>query len=135
MRVVPLVPGQRLPLGIGAGSLALLAPCADDEIAAVLEKNSDRYLDYGGQRLDSGYFWSKVRCARAQGYAQSAGTVAEGVHGLGVTVPARSDISQLAVSVSSTQAHFASSDPDAIAGVIARSFDIKDIARSTRAAK
>lgn len=123
VRVVPLVPGQRSPLGIGAGSLALLSACTDEEITAVLDKNSGRYPGYGAQ-LGPDYFWGKVRRARAQGYAESAGTIAEGVCGLGVTVPTRSDIASLAVSVSSTQAHFASADPNAIAAIITRSFDI-----------
>lgn len=122
VRAVPLVLGQRLPLGIGAGSLAILASCSDEEVAAVMEKNCDKFRDYAGRRVEPDLIWRRVRRARERGYAESSDTVASGVCGLGLAVPPKSHLPQLAVSVSSLVSEFAGRDRDEIAGVIRASF-------------
>jgi DNA-binding IclR family transcriptional regulator len=100
IRAMPMEVGQRLPLGIGAGSLAILATMADDDIAQVLVSAASRLQLFpeAGARAEA--IMARVDQARAQGYAVSTGTVASGLVGVGVPVLPRTGLLQLAISVS-----------------------------------
>ena len=53
IRAIPFQTGDRLPLGIGAGSLALLASLSDDEIERVLAENESVSEAFGENALPS----------------------------------------------------------------------------------
>lgn len=80
-----LLPGDRHPLGVGAGSLAMLAALPDDEVEQCLQANAaliaQRYPHYSPALL-----WSQVKEARAQGYAVNRGLIVPGSWGIGVPV-------------------------------------------------
>lgn len=72
--------GTRRPLGIGAGSLAMLSALPEDEIERVMQENASRYLAYGK---------TPEALIRAVRTAQKARHVSTPVYGLmGVTAVA-----------------------------------------------
>jgi DNA-binding IclR family transcriptional regulator len=80
-----LMPGDRHPLGVGAGSLAMLAALPDDEVEACLHANeallAERYPRYSPPFLRE-----QVEQTRKQGYAINRGQVIPGSWGMGVPV-------------------------------------------------
>jgi DNA-binding IclR family transcriptional regulator len=80
-----LLAGDRHPLGIGAGSLAMLAALPDDEIDRCIQANAalmqERYAAFPAAGL-----WDQVREARRQGYASNRGLIVPGSWGVGVAV-------------------------------------------------
>jgi len=100
IRAVPMEPGQRLPLGIGAGSLAMLAALDDAEIMEVMALNEARLKAFPGEAANRDAIWERVRTTRELGFALSAGSVSPGVVGIGVPVPPEGGLMQLAISVS-----------------------------------
>lgn len=78
-----LLPGDRHPLGIGAGSLAILAALPDDEVEACLQANAAliaaRYPHYSVPLIRT-----LVDEVREQGYAVNRGLVVPGSWGIGV---------------------------------------------------
>jgi DNA-binding IclR family transcriptional regulator len=100
IRAVSLTVGQRLPLGVGAGSLAILSSLDDVEVEAILAANAHKLALHGGGRLTPAILRSRVALTREHGYAFSQDTVAAGVVGVGLVVSPPGDLQQLAVSVS-----------------------------------
>nr|WP_315593945.1 helix-turn-helix domain-containing protein [uncultured Cupriavidus sp.] len=77
--------GSRRPLGVGAGSLALLAALPDAEIDAVLaciEPSLKRY-----PRIDTAMLRRHVDTTRARGYAVLLDVVVERMGGIGIALP------------------------------------------------
>lgn len=78
-----LLPGDRHPLGIGAGSLAILAALPDDEVDACLQANAGlierRYPHYSVPLIRT-----LVDEVREQGYAVNRGLVVPGSWGIGM---------------------------------------------------
>jgi DNA-binding IclR family transcriptional regulator len=87
LRAVTLQEGTLRPLGIGAGSLALLAVLGDREVQRIVEANALPPGE-GGAPAEFGYdperVMEDVRATRAQGYACHSGRLVRGVDGLGV---------------------------------------------------
>jgi DNA-binding IclR family transcriptional regulator len=85
IRTQVLWPGQRHPLGVGAGSLALLAAMPDDKIAAIVEANRRRlaqtYPKLADERLPG-----LVARTRAEGYAVNEGMIVAGSWAVGVAI-------------------------------------------------
>lgn len=100
IRAMPIEVGQRLPLGVGAGSLAILSTLDDAEVAQVMRTNSARLRHSPGGGELAEIILERVRAARDCGYAVSSGSVANGLVGLGVPVLPRQGLLQLAISVS-----------------------------------
>ncbi|MEZ5744831.1 MAG: IclR family transcriptional regulator [Sphingomonadaceae bacterium] len=100
IRAMPLDIGQRLPLGIGAGSVSILATLEDVEIDEVMASNASRLREFPGEGRQADVIRERIEAARELGYAISAGSVAQGLVGVGVPVEPRSGLLQLAVSVS-----------------------------------
>lgn len=76
--------GSREPLGIGAGSMALLAALPEDEMQAFISANRDRYR----QRPDFNEmaFLAAVERTRTRGFAEHDDLFTPGVSGVGVAV-------------------------------------------------
>ena len=100
IRAMPVDVGQRLPLGIGAGSLAILSSLSDEEIGLVMAANASRLELFPGGRLQAKKILRRIELSRQRGFSISSGTVALGVVGVGVAVPPHDDLVQLAISVS-----------------------------------
>lgn len=77
--------GERRLLGIGAGSLGLMAKLTDPEIARIVQRNAAAYSQ-------SGFTLAKMRQAvkrtRESGFAEITDTVTKGVSGVGRTFEA-----------------------------------------------
>lgn len=84
VRVLTQNIGTRRPLGIGSGSLALLAALPDDEIANILRKNRSRLTPYPG--VDTDDLLQAVRDTRERGYAFNSGHILKSMYGVGVAV-------------------------------------------------
>lgn len=86
IRTHVLQAGDRHPLGIGAGGLAILAALPETEREAVIARNGDLLAaDYPGhtpERLND-----LAREAQTRGYAVNPGLVMAGSWGIGVAVP------------------------------------------------
>jgi DNA-binding IclR family transcriptional regulator len=75
--------GGRRPLGVGAGSLALLAWSPDESRAELIEMQRDRLANY---RVDLGDIAAAVDEARALGITDLPDFVIQGMTGMGVPV-------------------------------------------------
>lgn len=102
IKVFSLEVGNRQPLGVGAGGLALLSWMPQAEIDTVLERNAGRLGQYGG--LSACRLRLSVEQARAQGYSRIADFAIQGVSGVGMPVLDRVGVPILAVSVTSVSA-------------------------------
>ncbi|MCW5623441.1 MAG: IclR family transcriptional regulator [Burkholderiales bacterium] len=78
--------GSRRPLGVGSGSLAILAWLSDDEIAAVLPYLADRLDRY--PRFTPAFLEQQIALARRRGYVVLLDAVVERMGG--VALPIRS---------------------------------------------
>jgi len=76
--------GTRRPLGVGSGSLALLAALPDEEVENVLRRNAGRLAPYPSVTTD--ILRQAVADARARGYALNPGHLLKGMYGIGVTL-------------------------------------------------
>ena len=118
IRAVPLLVGQRLPLGIGAGSLAILASLSDAEIEALLAANADKIAHIGRGRVTAALLHARIAQARHDGYAFSRDSVAPGVLGVGIKVTRPTDPTALSVSVSIAASDLDSDEQARLAGLI-----------------
>lgn len=76
--------GGRVPLGLGQGSLAVLAHLPEDEREAVIRFNVPRLMDRGF--LDEATLRAALETVRAQGWANLNTGLIPGMAGLGVPV-------------------------------------------------
>jgi DNA-binding IclR family transcriptional regulator len=84
IKVLTLDIGDRRPLGVGAGSLALLAALADGEIETILKANDGRLADYPAFAPEA--LRKMVAQTREQGYAFNDGRIIPGMCALAVPV-------------------------------------------------
>ncbi|MBM3505593.1 MAG: IclR family transcriptional regulator [Alphaproteobacteria bacterium] len=76
--------GARLPCGIGAGGVAILAAMATDQAKAIVAANAERYPDYND--LSSDKVWRAVLAAKRIGYGLNREQVMAGITGIGMAV-------------------------------------------------
>ncbi|TPQ32959.1 IclR family transcriptional regulator [Cupriavidus pinatubonensis] len=76
--------GVHRPLGVGAGSLALLMSLPDDEIERIVFANARRLFGYG--KLSVPLMLEIVRASQEVGYAVHDSRLIEGVSGVGIVV-------------------------------------------------
>ncbi len=88
--------GMRVPLGIGAGSLTLLAFAPEAEREAIIEANRLRYAQYNHRTAED--IRTMVKQAIRLGYAVSEGNVMPGTVAVGV--PIRDNKKRLAAAIS-----------------------------------
>lgn len=82
IRTLTLDVRDRRPLGVGAGSLALLAAMSDGEIDAILRQNENWLRDF--QAFDRDSLLALVARTRKDGYALNEGRIVPGMCALGV---------------------------------------------------
>lgn len=98
IRAVPVNIGARRPLGIGAGSLALIAFLPHKECEKIIDANESRYPHYHNLTADD--IREMARHYRPLGYTVSEGLFHEGVTSIGVPVFGEADQVIAAVTVS-----------------------------------
>jgi DNA-binding IclR family transcriptional regulator len=103
VRVIPVEVGQRRPLGVGAGSTAILASLPDDEREATMLAVAPHLSSYS--RLTPEMVRAAVGRTRESGFAESRSHVAEGVYGLGIAIPGRWGAARLALSLAAHESH------------------------------
>lgn len=110
--------GARRPLGVGAGSLALLA--GHDAVArqAIIEENSRRYLRYG--RLNAEAVKRAVGRWQKAGYVFNNSLIIDGVSAMGLPVFDESADLLCAVSVGTINARMRPERRAEVAGIIRR---------------
>ena len=84
IRTVPIDIGVRRPLGIGAGSLALIAFLPPDQMETILSANAGRFPQY--KNLTTEGIRSLAFEARRGGYVVSEGLFHEGVISMGIPI-------------------------------------------------
>lgn len=92
--------GGRVPMGVAAGSLALLSMLPEKTAVQIIEANAERYLRHPSQRyVDKMVVATHVGEARRRGYAVNMAYYLPGEGGLGLPVP-RTDSSEVNVAIS-----------------------------------
>lgn len=97
IRMGTLQAGERLPIGIGAGSVAAMADMRDDEIEFIITDNINRYLRYGPDFPDR--LRRMIEDTRRDGFCFSPSPVTPEVYGLGVLLPRIGNAPRLGISV------------------------------------
>ncbi|UXN67038.1 IclR family transcriptional regulator (plasmid) [Phyllobacterium sp. A18/5-2] len=85
IRTHALQAGYRHPLGVGAGSLAILAAMDDDEIEAILAMNESELLAEF-PHLSPPQIRADIAAARAQGFALNPGRILANSWGIGLAI-------------------------------------------------
>ncbi len=89
--------GMRRPLGVGIGSLAILAELQDEDIRNIIASNAPRMPEYG---LTPNSLLSQIKKAQKLGYAVRETPTLAGVRSIGQALHNRSGIPFAALSVS-----------------------------------
>lgn len=92
--------GARVPMGVGAGSLALLSLLPDASVREILSANAARYTHHPSARpVDGEVILGQVADARRHGYAVNMGFYFPGQGGVGLPCPGQS-LSEVNMAVS-----------------------------------
>lgn len=89
--------GNRRPLGVGAGGIALLMPLPDDELESVVHANASRLHTYGSLKPKT--VIAMVRESRQHGYVATEDIVIRGVNAISLPFGGRDGLPPAAISV------------------------------------
>ena len=89
--------GMRRPLGVGTGSLAIVAALPDEEIQTILSRNQPRFEEYG---VSGATLLVQARKAQKLGYSMREAPTLAGVRSVGHAIRNQSGIPFAALSVS-----------------------------------
>ena len=82
--------GARVPMGIAAGSMALLSIMPEDAVAEIIKANAERYASHPALRvIDADLIAEQVTQSRERGYAINMGYYLPGEGGLGLPIHRR----------------------------------------------
>lgn len=112
-----LAVGDRHPLGVGAGSLAILAALDDDEVEHVIEVN-DEIMSRRYPRISSDVLRGIVDRTRRDGYALNEGLVAPGSWAVAVIVHIPGRGPDAALSVASIEPRLSGARRDELVAVM-----------------
>ena len=94
--------GGRVPMGVAAGSVALMSIMTEAERLQLLDANAERYLSHPSvQHVDRMVVEAQIRDARRRGYAVNMAYYLPGEGGLGLPVPG-SSLHEMNVAISFT---------------------------------
>lgn len=114
-----LAVGDRHPLGVGAGSLAILAEFDDGEVEETLEANRD-LLASRYPRVSEEQLRSLVARTRSQGYALNEGLVAPGSWAIGVALRPAGQPPRAALSIASIEQRLSGRRREDLVGAMKR---------------
>ena len=83
VQALPVDVGNRRPLGVGSGALAVLASLPSAEVDAVIEANAGRYRRHG---LTAERVRAYVEATRARGFAITSGRIVASYRGVAVAI-------------------------------------------------
>jgi len=83
VQALPVDVGNRRPLGVGSGALAVLASLPSADVDAVIEANAGRYRRYG---LTAERVRAYVEATRARGFAITSGRIVASYRGVAVAI-------------------------------------------------
>ncbi len=112
IRAITIEIGTRRPLGIGAGSLSLVAFLPEEDLEAVLRANEPRYPQF--RNLTSADIKSIAETSRSRGYVLSDGVFHRGIASVGVPICEDGQV-LAAISVSAIQERM---DPDRVGRIV-----------------
>jgi DNA-binding IclR family transcriptional regulator len=115
IRMMTIDVGVRKPLGIGAGSLSLIAFLSDEEFEKVLSANANRYSQF---RMDANRLRSLGVSSRSMGYVVSENLFHEGVTSIGVPINDQQGEFVAAITVSTISPRMQPERRDEIAGFV-----------------
>jgi len=118
IRTMMIDVGARRPLGIGAGSLSLIAFLSDEEFEAMLAVNGPRYPQYKNLRAED--IRQMGLAARKVGYVLSDGLFHEGATSVGVPIFDREGEGVAAITVSAISPRMDPKRRDKIARLVKR---------------
>lgn len=113
IRTLTLDIGDRRPLGVGAGSLALLAGLPDAEVEGVLTQNQTWLKDFHG--FDADTLRRLVARTRAEGYALNEGRIVAGMNAIGVVAMDPSGVPFASLSLAAIRDRMT---PERVAGLV-----------------
>lgn len=96
IKVLTLHVGDRRPLGVGAGSLALLAFLSDAEVEKIIASNAPRLSAY--PNFGASYLYELVEITRRRGYSFNDGRIITEMQAVGVPVMGRNGRPAAAIS-------------------------------------
>lgn len=114
--------GMRRPLGVGAGSLAILSALRPDEATAIVASNASRLPDY--EQLNEQKLLAMVAATRKRGYSVRDVCAVPGVKGVGVAAIDRAGVPVCALSVSAIASRLNASRQQEMAGVLREECDL-----------
>lgn len=120
IRALTMSVGDRRPMGVGAGSLAILSAMPDADVDEILRSNASRYVPYAPE-ISTERLREKVEATRAAGVASSTfflsdGKVMPGMNAIGIPIVTALGIPIGAVSVAAVPERLG---PDRRAEVVA----------------
>jgi DNA-binding IclR family transcriptional regulator len=118
IRTMTIEIGARRPLGVGAGSLALIAFLPKEEFEAVLIENQDRYPDF--KNLTTDCIRRLAEDGQNNGFIVSQGLFHEGVTSVGVPVKNRHGKIAAAITVAAIDKRMDPSRRKEIAELVSR---------------
>lgn len=110
--------GGRRPLGVGAGSLALLLAYPDDEIERIIDLTAARFPTFG--RTTPERLRRAIALSREAGYAVNNEDVLEGVSAIGMQVRVGAGQPYVSISIAAVSARVASPRREELAALLAR---------------
>lgn len=118
VKVFSVEVGNRQPLGVGAGGLALLSWLPEKEREAMIERNSTRLPQHGG--LTAPHLAKLVEEARQQGHSRIVDFAIAGVTGVGMPVLDTAGQPTAALSVTSISMRMTPQHQADVLGVLGR---------------
>jgi len=118
IRTMTIAIGARRPLGIGVGSLSLIAFLSKQEFETVLSDNQDRYPTYNG--LSKNDIAKLAKKSQKDGFIVSRGLFHEGVTSIGVPVKDRHGKIVAAITVAAIDKRMNPERRKEIAGLVSR---------------
>jgi DNA-binding IclR family transcriptional regulator len=118
IRTLTLDVGDHRPLGVGAGSLALLAAMPDDDIETVCRLNSSWLALYPNFTVAA--IWERVAQARELGYGLNKGGVIPEMCAIGVVVHGHGLWPDFALSIAAIRSRMSDSRISDLAGLLRR---------------
>lgn len=115
--------GDRHPLGLGAGSLAILATLPDSEITKIISDNmADIRANY--KQTTEAIIWEDIEKTRLQGFALNPGRFAIGSWAIGVPVGAPGEPSYASLSISAMEQRLENERSHELASLLRREAEI-----------
>jgi DNA-binding IclR family transcriptional regulator len=110
--------GGRRPLGVGAGSLALLMALPEGDIERIIETNAPRFASTG--QLTAKRLQRAILRSRQAGYAINDEDVLPGVSAIAVPIVPKSGLPYAAVSIAGIASRFAGQRREELARILVR---------------